>query len=95
MSRLLRLHNTDDVAIALQPINANERIEFEGFSFKTLEDIDKGHKVALKPIAKGERVIKYGAPIGFALEDINPGAWVHTHCIKTTLHDELTYQYQP
>ena len=53
MSRLLRLHNTDDVAIALQPINANERIEFEGFSFTTLEDIDKGHKVALKPTTSG------------------------------------------
>ena len=52
MSRLLRLHNTDDVAIALQPINANERIEFEGFSFTTLEDIDKGHKVALSRLLR-------------------------------------------
>ena len=95
MAQLLRLHNTDDVAIALSPISAGEHIEFEDFSFTALDDIEKGHKIALKPISKDDRVIKYGAPIGFALEDIKQGAWVHTHSIKTTLHDELEYQYQP
>jgi len=95
MAQLLRLHNTDDVAIALSPISAGEHIEFEDFSFTALDDIEKGHKIALKPISKDDRVIKYGAPIGFALEDIKQGAWVHTHSIRTTLHDELEYQYQP
>ena len=41
------------------------------------EEIPQGHKFALKPIAKGEEVIKYGFRIGFAKEDIAAGGWVH------------------
>jgi hypothetical protein len=38
-----------------------------------------GHKVALVPIAAGEKVCKYGAPIGSATRQIRPGEHVHTH----------------
>ena len=39
------------------------------------------HKMAAKPIGKGESVYKYGAVIGIALEDIGPGDHVHIHNI--------------
>lgn len=38
-----------------------------------------GHKVALRPIARGEPVIKYGVAIGRATHDIASGAHVHVH----------------
>ncbi len=38
-----------------------------------------GHKLALRPIAKGEDIIKYGESIGMATEDIQPGEHVHVH----------------
>jgi altronate hydrolase len=41
------------------------------------ERIPAGHKVAVKPIAAGEPVIRYGQIIGFALADIAPGRHVH------------------
>lgn len=44
-----------------------------------------GHKIALKDIAAGELVIKYGAPIGEATADITEGEWVHTHNLRTLL----------
>ena len=54
-----------------------------------------GHKYALSDIKKGENVIKYGFPIGHATEDIKKGEHVHTHNLKTTLSDELEYEYTP
>lgn len=55
----------------------------------------KGHKIALSLIKQGENVIKYGYPIGFATEDIQPGSHVHVHNIKTNLAGNLEYKYTP
>jgi altronate hydrolase len=41
--------------------------------------IPPGHKVAIRPHAKGEPIRRYGQIIGFATDAIEPGAWVHTH----------------
>jgi altronate hydrolase len=41
--------------------------------------IPPGHKVALRPHAKGEPIRRYGQIIGFATEAVAPGDWVHTH----------------
>lgn len=60
-----------------------------------LEGDLKGHKIALRDIKKGENVIKYGYPIGYALEDIPEGSHVHTHNIKTKLSGTLEYTYNP
>ena len=52
-----------------------------------------GHKFALTDIAKGEKVIKYGMPIGYATENIAKGAHVHTHNVKTLLNEHAEYEY--
>ena len=95
MKPLIKLHPTDDVAIAMRNITAGEILPVDGEEILVNENIDKGHKVALRDINNQENVIKYGAPIGFALENIQKGGWVHTHCVKTTLNDELDYKYIP
>ena len=59
------------------------------------EDIPAGHKIALRPIAAGAKVIKYGAPIGVATRPIRRGSWVHTHNLKTQLQADLNYTYEP
>lgn len=59
------------------------------------EDIPQGHKLALAQIAAGENIIKYGYPIGHAASDIPPGAWVHTHNVRTNLSGEVEYTYAP
>lgn len=57
--------------------------------------LENGHKYALRPIAAGEQVIKYGFPIGFATELIAEGAHVHTHNLKTGLGGVQAYTYRP
>ena len=56
-------------------------------------NLSDGHKYALRDIAKGENIIKYGNPIGHATADIKKGEHVHTHNVKTNLSDKLTYSY--
>ena len=54
---------------------------------------DDGHKYALSHIRAGQQVIKYGFPIGHATADIEIGAHVHTHNLKTALAGPCTYTY--
>ncbi|MBQ3133465.1 MAG: altronate dehydratase [Clostridia bacterium] len=55
----------------------------------------RGHKVALTDIKAGEKVIKYGYPIGVASEDIPQGAHVHSHNLHTALDASSAYEYHP
>ncbi|MCI9263765.1 MAG: UxaA family hydrolase [Oscillospiraceae bacterium] len=42
-------------------------------------DVPYGHKIALRDIAKGEPIMKYGESIGAASHDIRKGDYVHIH----------------
>lgn len=50
---------------------------------KAKSAIPIGHKVALKPLKKGETVIKYGEDIGRMVADAGVGEHVHVHNLKT------------
>ncbi len=58
-------------------------------------NLDNGHKYALKDIAVGETIIKYGNPIGHATDNIKKGDHVHSHNMKTNLSGNLEYTYAP
>ena len=77
--RLLRLDAEDNVAAATRTIEAGESITLDGRPVTVPVRVPTGHKVALVPIAAGQKVIKYGAPIGSATRDVRPGEYVHTH----------------
>ena len=79
MKPALVISDRDNVATALQQLDAGHALELNGLSVVTLEPIASGHKVALRAIAAGEPVVKYGSPIGLASADIAAGAHVHTH----------------
>lgn len=57
--------------------------------------LDDGHKYALKDIKAGEKIIKYGFPIGLAYKDIKQGELVHSHNLKTALKPKENYEYEP
>ncbi len=95
MQDFIRIHDEDNVAVALRPIALGEHLTVGTYQVETQEEIPQGHKFALKPITKGEAVMKYGFSIGNAKEDIPAGSWVHVHNIKTGLGDLLTYRYEP
>ena len=95
MKTFIKIHPSDLVAVALAPLSAGAALQVDGQAVTLLEDIPQGHKFALAPIPAGSPVIKYGAPIGTAKEDIPAGGWVHVHNVKTGLGDVLDYSYEP
>ena len=86
---LMTINEKDNVAVALHEIKSGETHN----GIIILNDIPFGHKVALKNISKGENIIKYGFPIGYAKNDIKEGEHVHTHNLHTNLNDIIEYQY--
>jgi altronate hydrolase len=92
---IIRIHDDDSVAVALRPLSRGETLETAGDRLAVLEDIPAGHKLALKPIAAGEPVIKYGYPIGAASVPIPQGAHVHIHNLRTLLSEKTEYRYNP
>lgn len=47
------------------------------------QDVPFAHKFAIRPIPKGEQVLKYGYSIGTATVDIEPGDYVHIHNLES------------
>ncbi len=82
----IRLHADDNVLIALQDLPAGATVP--GLDAALPAAVPRGHKFALRGIAPGEQVIRYGQTIGEAKEAIAPGAHVHTHNLGMGDHDQ-------
>lgn len=95
MQKIIKIHENDNVAVALMPLAANEEINVNGTVITTTMEVPAGHKVALCDLAQGDRIYKYGFSIGCASAPIKKGEWIHTHNIKTGLGDLLDYTYEP
>ena len=95
MKACVKIHPRDLVAVALTSLAKGASVQLEDQSVTLLEDIPQGHKFALAAIPAGSPVIKYGASIGVAGEDIPQGGWVHTHNLKTGLDGAADYVYEP
>ncbi len=52
-------------------------------TFKVLNDIPIGHKLAIRNLSVGDTVIKYGVDIGRVVAPIKQGEHLHVHNVKT------------
>ena len=92
---LIQVRPDDNVAVALRPLGAGERVDVAGLAITTRDEIPQGHKIALAALRSGDLVRKYGWPIGRATKAIDPGSHVHTHNVETLLRGVEAYRYQP
>lgn len=86
MTNTLVIDSRDSVGVALADIPAGTKVESALDHTKDLvtrEPIPFGHKVALVHISHGDEILKYGASIGIANGDIEPGTHVHVHNLKS------------
>ncbi len=74
----LLLHPGDHVAIARVALGQGQTIRPGSAQVILKQAVPAGHKVALRAIAEGEEVLRYGQVIGRATRPIEPGEWVHT-----------------
>jgi len=88
MYRALQLHPSDNVAVVITECNPPGKVSVtsssrgEAFEIEALEKIPFGHKIALRDLAKGDLILKYGRPIGRATANIAKGGVVGVHNIE-------------
>ncbi len=84
LSPFLLLHSDDNLAIARMSVPAGVEIPAgdPGTVVRTREKIDLGHKVALRDLAAGQPVRKFGQIIGFTKSPVRAGEWIHTHNLE-------------
>ncbi len=90
MNKKFWVHEKGDyVGVAVEDISAGQEVTgayMKGggeVAVKSRSNIPLGHKIALKDVKKGEKVIEYGEIIGAATKDISKGEHVHTQNLKT------------
>ncbi|WBY17105.1 altronate dehydratase family protein [Erythrobacteraceae bacterium WH01K] len=86
-----KIHDRDNVAVALADLKGGEAVEVAGERTALRSDIPRGHKFALGEIMPGDPVRRYGEQIGLASQQIGAGEHVHSHNLKTALAGELNY----
>nr|WP_318011079.1 UxaA family hydrolase [Sphingobium sp. 3R8] len=82
-ARLILLHPDDNVLICVRPIDAGDILPVSGGTIPAREGISIGHKIARAPLRAGNKIIKYGAPIGSMTADAATGDWIHMHNMKS------------
>jgi len=80
--KLIRIHPSDNVAVALVNLAVGEILDFENDSIKVLTDIKAKHKIALQTFNVGDKIIMYGVLVGKATQLIEKGALLSTSNVK-------------
>lgn len=80
--KLIKVHPTDNVAVALVNLTAGEVIDFEGESITIESDVKMKHKIAMVPFNVGDRIIMYGVLVGKASARIEKGGLLSTANVK-------------
>ncbi len=84
MKPALVISDRDNVATALETLEAGRTITLGAIAVTLRERIPHGHKLALTAIPAGQPVLKYGSPIGLATTDIPAGSHVHVHNVASS-----------
>ena len=75
----------DNVAIAVQRIEAGSEIQYGKQIFEIPHTVMEGHRFVLQQIANGESLLSWGLPFGRAIRDIQPGEYVCNQSIIDVL----------
>jgi len=93
MADFFKINPADNVIIALKDFSSGDVISVDGHKLEIVSDVPRGHKIALEPVAENENVIKYGFPIGHAIQPISAGEHIHVQNLKTNLSGTIEYSF--
>ncbi len=87
----IHLHPSDNIAVARVPLAPGQTLEIGGITLTVRESVPAGHKIALRPVSKGESIVRYGQVMGRASQPVEPGQHVHVHNVA---FEELHFDYE-
>lgn len=79
----MRLHADDTVATMIEAGEVGDAVDIGPERIQLITPVPFGHKVAIRAMRRGDPVIKYGEPIGEAVEDIAVGCHTHVHNVRS------------
>ena len=94
MNKLMKIHPADHVLVVKNSISPGDEEQIGDIKIIFDKPLGFGHKIAAKNISKGEKVIKFGVPIGSATEDIPIGSHVHLHNLKSDYISTYTLDHE-
>lgn len=83
MIDVLQIHPGDNVGVAVRPLASGTAVRCGPVSFTLSQALPLGAKVALRPLKAGDKVVKFGEPIGSMTADAAVGDYIHTHNLES------------
>ena len=94
-ANIVVLAEGDNVGVAVKEIGSGESAcSATGQEITAVEAIPLGHKIALRPIAKDEKIVRFGVPVGIATANISAGRLVHVHNVRSQYLDNVEDHYE-
>lgn len=98
-TKFLKIHAADNVLVALADHEAGQEVDAED-SLILKEAVKQKHKIVTRNLAKGEKIIMYGVPVGTANEDLEAGTVITIHNVthfaeEVTLNADLDFKWTP
>jgi altronate hydrolase len=88
--RILKVHPSDNVLVALADLQAGEEVQYEGVTYKVAEFIPAKHKFAINTLPQGSEVIMYGVLVGKTQSDVQAGGLLTTKNLKHAANSFLS-----
>jgi altronate hydrolase len=89
---VLKVHPKDNVLVALRDLAKGEIVSYEGDEYTTQEKIPAKHKMFIRDMNAGDKVIMYGVLVGKTQTSVPAGGLMTTQNIK---HAADPYEYRP
>jgi (2R)-sulfolactate sulfo-lyase subunit alpha len=83
VAQAILLHPEDNVLVCVARIQPGDELLIDGALVKATQYIGVGHKLARYALAAGDKIFKYGAPVGSMTEAAVRGTHVHMHNMQS------------
>ncbi len=80
---VLLMAEQDNCLIARSALHIGDIVLIDARPVILTQNIDIGHKLARRALAIGDKVLRYGAPIGSVTHAIAIGEHIHTHNLES------------
>ncbi len=80
---VILLHPNDNILVCVKPLKVGDEVVIDNEKIQLSSDIALGHKIARQNLMPGDKVYRYGAPIGSMTQAANKGEHLHMHNMKS------------
>lgn len=92
MQKVLQIHPSDNVLVALADLQKGEQITFLENSYTLQTDVPAKHKFLMQDLVEGDEIMMYGVLVGKATQPIAKGEIMHTYNTKHASNEQYSKQ---